>query len=128
MGVEVAVADGTLVITGRGDYTIDGFIRAVDAVLEAPTWEGRIPVLLDARDAAPLEVSTTQMQRVAEMFASHDDVVEPRRAHLVRPGGEERAKSRVASVVARVWFGHEVAVFDDEAEALAWLRDGATAG
>lgn len=125
MGVEVAVRDGILVITGRGDYTIEGFIRTVEGALDAPSWEGRIPVLMDARDTTLLDVTSAQMQRVAEMFASHDDVVEQRRAHLVRPGGKERARSRVASVVARVWFGHEVGVFDDEDEALAWLRTGA---
>ena len=122
MGVEVAVRDGILVVTGRGEYTIDGFIRSVEGVLSAPTWEGRIPVLIDARETTPLDIGTAQMQRVAEMFADHQHVVLPRRAHLVRMDGKERARSKVASVVARVWFGHEVGVFQDEAEAIAWLR------
>lgn len=124
MGVEVAVRDGILVITTGGEYTIDGFIRTVEAALQSPTWEGRIPVLMDAREVVPLDLGTSQMQRVAEVFADHSDVVEPRRAHLVRSGGKERARSKVASVVARVWFGHEVAVFEEEADALAWLRSG----
>ena len=125
MGVEVAVSDGILVITGRGEYTIDGFIRTVGSTLAAPTWQGRIPVLIDARDATPHDVGTAQLQRIAGMFAAHDEVALPRRAHLVRKGGKERARSKVAAVVARVWFGHEVGVFEDEDDAIAWLRSDA---
>jgi len=121
-GLREAGDGGVLLLAIDGQCTVDEFLDHLDKLLVEPAWKGAIPIVLDTRSSTIQDLDTHAMRRIGAYFAAHDDYFAPRRAH-VTIAGIHRAFSRIGAVVARVWHDHEVAVFDDLDDAIAWALE-----
>jgi hypothetical protein len=120
--VVIDAARGIVVVTVDGACTRDGSARMVSAARAAARANRGMPILYDLRHASPGELSKSDIFWMA------------RTTPLLKDG--EAARVRVATVfpgehgeTARFWedsfrnAGLEARAFEDEADAVAWLRE-----
>ena len=121
--IEQARGREHLVVTTRGEFTVNDERRMVQDIVSRDSWRPATPVLFDHRALDFGDTGLAEMRQAAETHLSNDLRIGEGKAALLMKSLADYGRGRQFELLTEGQVGARMHVFMDEAQALRWLLD-----
>jgi hypothetical protein len=120
---EFDVRGGYVLIVTRGDFNLADHRRMVESLLSSPEWRPGTATLFDHRQLDFGDMGFNEMLEVKSIHVNNDTLIgNGKSASLLRSSGDYGIGRQFQNLAGGI-VSAQVGIFQDEAEAVAWLLD-----